>query len=554
MFFRKVTSKSNGKEYVYVKLIENYREGPKVKQRVIANLGNIDDLTPEKVQGLITGLSRVCGMESEPSDTFETKKVLHFGEVLAIHKVWESLGVSKMIKDLLPFEKSDVIPLLVELMIMNQLIRPGSNKTVKDWYRCLYLPQLEGRAISPDQFTQALDALILIKDPLEKQIFWAIQRLLPEKSGTIYCHLNRGFFEQPVNEPGGQRGSRALIYRQPTKKQVDMGILVTQQGIPVGHRMFMGNFTDGDTVPRRVSQIQQQYTIEQCIFVSDQKILTEENTRLFDVYGYQYIIGLELRFNRDLEALEDYLVMSTRTFDVIDENLLYKEIPSGEIRYMLCYDPEKAKEKISTLENRLIGVENELAEIQQWVDKGCSINAKANFYRANNLLKDSFCRRYFDCVYDEKSNSFNYRKKQEVIDKEISMSGKFVIKTNAENLSPVEVINAYINYSGAREEFRVIKNNQAIPNYTESRIRGYVFISVLAYLIEKVLENILMKNSIEISARNALEILEDIKMTINEVQNKEIRFITPAYGIQKDILSALGVADVPRTHTKGAVL
>lgn len=72
--------------------------------------------------------------------------------------------------------------------------------------------------------------------------------------------------------------------------------------------------------------------------------------------------------------------------------------------------------------------------------------------------------------------------------------------------------------------------------------------------MEKVLENILIKNSIEISARNALEILEDIKLTINEVHNREIRFITPAYGVQKDILSALGVVEVPRTLSKGAVL
>ncbi|MCL6635204.1 MAG: hypothetical protein K6T29_05480 [Peptococcaceae bacterium] len=55
MFFRKITSRSNGKEYTYLKLIENYREGDKVKQRVVANLGSLENLTPEKVQGLIAG-------------------------------------------------------------------------------------------------------------------------------------------------------------------------------------------------------------------------------------------------------------------------------------------------------------------------------------------------------------------------------------------------------------------------------------------------------------------------------------------------------------------
>jgi len=62
MFFRKVISKCGGKEYVYVKLIENYREDGKIKQRVIANLGNIDDISPEKAKRLIRGLARACGV------------------------------------------------------------------------------------------------------------------------------------------------------------------------------------------------------------------------------------------------------------------------------------------------------------------------------------------------------------------------------------------------------------------------------------------------------------------------------------------------------------
>ncbi|MFZ5631900.1 MAG: IS1634 family transposase [Bacillota bacterium] len=555
MFFRKVTSKSNGKEYTYVKLIENYREGNKVKQRVIANLGNLEDLTPDKVHGLITGLARICGLDPGPQNTFETKKVLQFGDVLALQKVWEALGITQIIQDLMGSEKSAVLPLLVELMVMNQVIKPKNKKALSEWYRNLYFPQLEGKNLSPDHFSRALDALTAIKEPLEKQLFRTIQKLFQVDSGTIYCHLTRGFFERAVNENNGQRGSRSFITRPPEKKQVDMGILVNEKGIPLGHRVFMGHFADGDTVPRRISQLMQQYTIDHCIFVGDQNIITEENVRLLVAYGYQYIVGLELRFNQEPGPLESYLEMPPETFDVIDDDLLYREIQTGEKRYLLCYNPEKAAEKKFILENRLNSIEKELSELQKWVADRCSFNAKANFYKANNLLKDTFCRRYFECMYDEKNNTFSYQRKQDVIDREISLSGKFVIKTNAGNLSPLEVISAYTHYAEARDAFRIIKNNDANSgDYTESRIRGYVFTSVLAYLMEKALENILRQHNIEISARNALEILEDIKLTVIEMNNRETRYITPTHAIQKEILSALGVSDVPRTLVKGAVL
>lgn len=555
MFFRKVTSRSNGKEYTYVKLIENYREGAKVKQRVIANLGNLEDLTPDKVHGLISGLARICGLEPESENTFETKKVLQFGDVLALQKVWESLGINRIINDLLESEKSSVIPAVVELMVINQVLKPKNKKNLSEWSRTLYLPHLEGKKLNLDHFSRALDTLVTIKEPLEKQLFWALQRLFPLNAGTIYCHLTRGFFERIINESNGQRGGRNFMARSPERKQVDMGILVNEKGIPLGHRVFMGYFTDGDTVPRRINDFMQQFTIDNCIFVGDQHIVTGENLRLLAAYGHQFIAGLELRFSRELGPLAEYLEMPPEMYEVMDEGLLFREIQMGDYRYLLCYNPEKAGEKKFIMESRLNRIEKELIEVQKWVAAKCSFNPRANYYRANNLLKDAFCRRYFDCIYDEKNNTLDYRRKQDVIEREMSLGGKFIIKTNAKNLSSLEIINAYTHYSEAREAFRMIKVNEPAPGEnSESRVRGYVLISVLAYLVEKTMENILKHNNVDISAKNALEILEDIKLTVIEMNHKETRYTTPADPIQKEILSALGVTDIPRTLTKGAIL
>ncbi|MFZ5600251.1 MAG: hypothetical protein ACOY35_11880 [Bacillota bacterium] len=59
VFFRKITTKKNGKEYVYVKLIENYRQDGKVKQRVIANFGSVDNLSTDRINYLIASLRKL---------------------------------------------------------------------------------------------------------------------------------------------------------------------------------------------------------------------------------------------------------------------------------------------------------------------------------------------------------------------------------------------------------------------------------------------------------------------------------------------------------------
>ncbi|ABO49954.1 hypothetical protein Dred_1424 [Desulforamulus reducens MI-1] len=59
MFFRKITTKKNGREYVYVKLIENYRQAGKVKQRVIANFGSMENLSADRINYLIASLKKL---------------------------------------------------------------------------------------------------------------------------------------------------------------------------------------------------------------------------------------------------------------------------------------------------------------------------------------------------------------------------------------------------------------------------------------------------------------------------------------------------------------
>ncbi|MEG6520572.1 hypothetical protein [Desulfotomaculum sp. 1211_IL3151] len=68
MFFRKITTKKNGREYVYVKLIENYRQEGKVKQRVIANFGSMENLSSDRINYLIASLRKLHNEVRQPSD------------------------------------------------------------------------------------------------------------------------------------------------------------------------------------------------------------------------------------------------------------------------------------------------------------------------------------------------------------------------------------------------------------------------------------------------------------------------------------------------------
>jgi len=80
--YTKVTN-SGGRRYLQI--VEGYRtdEG-KVRHRVVANLGRIDQLTPEKLDPLINGLNRALGRAENTSSEIIHEPGRSYGDVFAL--------------------------------------------------------------------------------------------------------------------------------------------------------------------------------------------------------------------------------------------------------------------------------------------------------------------------------------------------------------------------------------------------------------------------------------------------------------------------------------
>ncbi len=59
MFFRVHKFIQNGRQYQYLRLVENYRVNGRTRQRVIANFGNISKLNGDEMKYLINDLSKI---------------------------------------------------------------------------------------------------------------------------------------------------------------------------------------------------------------------------------------------------------------------------------------------------------------------------------------------------------------------------------------------------------------------------------------------------------------------------------------------------------------
>ena len=75
-----------------LQIVEGFRAEGKVRQRVVANLGRMDQLEPKHLEPLINGLNRAIGRTESTAVPVEYDSALAFGDVYALHEGWGALG------------------------------------------------------------------------------------------------------------------------------------------------------------------------------------------------------------------------------------------------------------------------------------------------------------------------------------------------------------------------------------------------------------------------------------------------------------------------------
>jgi len=548
MFFRKVTSRTKGKEYTYLKLIENYREGNKVKQRVIANLGNLESLTPQKVQVLISGLSRICGV-SRNSTQLESKRVLRYGEVLAIHNIWEMLNLTTAIEIALTDQMDDLnVPLLVELMTMEQIIKPQNKQAINDWYEFLSPTDLDNSDLYPHHLYSTLDLLADAKYHIEEIIFKNLNRLFTIDTDIAFCRLSYCTFE-PLSSPELQSSMYGKYFLQEEDFQkADYGVMASRDGIPFGHWVFQPQ--PGElSFKEMLKYLNNKYGISNCIFIGDRNMTTNTTLELLVAHGHQYLAGRKLIHNNDYNSHLHKQASPIYDFTEFNDKLLYKEVKSGDLRQLLCYDLQSAEHKGELFEEQLRAVEHDFEALQKTINEDRYKFNRSPFNKNAPVFKNNFCRKYFEWHYNESAKQLHYRRRDDIIAMEKQQAGMFLLETNSHLLTGKELLESYINTTQLGEPLRVNNSSAVLPSqfYVDTNMSAHIFIGLLSPIIEKTMARLLNRAGINLHPRQALELLEDIKLSVNELDDREVKSVTGLPKDQEEILKAIGVDTLQRS-------
>jgi hypothetical protein len=536
--------KKSGK-YHYLQIVENNKIKGKVKQRVIATVGRLDQLQEKgRVETLIRSLSRysekamlVLTGHSDPEAV--TVKI---GPALIFERLWEQSGIKKALQRILSDRKFEFdVERAIFLTVLHRLMTSGSDRYCDRWRRDYAVAGTEvielhhlyramaflGEPLS-DQSAASKLAPRCTKDLIEEDIFKSWRDLF---SGLelVFFDTTSIYFEGEGGESLGERGFSKD--HRPDLKQMVVGVVINDEGRPICCEMWPGNTTDVKTLITISEQMQRRFTIQRFCIVADRGMISAENLNYLEdaENPIAYILGTRMR--KDKQVREQVLTCGGR----------YKEVhPIGS----KAKDPSPLKVKeVIHMGRRYIVCLNERQAAKDRLTRQAIVKAlEEKIPRGpKGLVGNKGYRRYVKIERDSASIDF------EKVKAEARFDGKWVLRTNTD-LPADKVALKYKELWQVERVFRDVKSvleTRPIFHQREDTIRGHVFCSFLALVLRKELERQLEKAGLVFEWSHIKQDLQALQETHIEENGNQLAIRSKAEGVCGKVFQAVGMAMPP---------
>jgi len=553
MFVRRKTSKNSPK--IAIQLVENIRQGKKVKQRIIRHFGTA--LNEEEAQVLTklaliykASLQREAGQlelfEQTSLDTIEKlvesaqakqperldvnlktiveEKRITTGIHQVFGKIFDNIGYDKIFKNA---SRKKASVRLLKNVVLGRIAEPASKRST-------------ARMLSEEYgINTQLTAIYRMMDFIDDDVIEKIQhktysytkQLIGEELDVVFYDCTTLYFESFKEEGLMQNGySKDGKFNQ---AQIILAILVTKQGLPVGYQVYSGDTFEGNTLEDVIKLIKEKYNIGEVIFVADSGLISNKNSSDLHKNGISFIMGARIK-NQKKEITEqildksNYISINNKQFE---NGLEYKQIPLNEdFTLTVTYSPKRAeKDKYDR--------EKAIEKLKKKIKK--SKNPK-------DLLSNFGYKRFIKIKGE--ANLIIDEEKLKEAEKWDGLKG---IVSNTKNLTPQQQITHYAGLWQVEETFRISKHDikmRPIYHWTDRRIKAHIAICFMALSCMRFAEYEIAARYKKISPAEIRRQLKQVQTSILKDQSTGKLYALPSK-IQEDAYKILRLYDIKHITT-----
>jgi len=502
MYVRRCYRAKNGKRHAYWALVESYRTARGPRQRVVAYLGELDECGRMGVHQAVRPASPLqAHLFQKPRSPEWVEVDIHgvrversrqFGGCWLGLTLLRQLGLPQLLDALLPSGREGISwSVMAQVLVLGRMVDASSElRLAEHTYEASAMAELLGvpaEKVNEDRLYRTLDRILPHKTVLEKHLQQRLGELFQLDYDLLLYDVTSTYFEgEAAANPQAQRGySRD---HRPDCKQVNIAMVVSRNGLPLGYEVFAGNRSDVTTVEEMVAAMEQKYGRANRIWVMDRGMVSAENVEFLQRGGRRYILGTAKSMLRKFEQL------------LLDES--WKEVhaglevklcpgPEGQEVFILCRSAQRRlKERAmhdrfeQRIEQKLVAMAAACRQrkqdpllVAQRLGKLLGRNSRAAGLFRVHIKTDTGGGAHLE-----------WSKREDWRDWARLSEGCYLLRSNVTDWSGEELWRAYMQLTEAEAAFRIHKSDLALRpvwHHLERRVQAHIMVCFLTYVLWK---------------------------------------------------------------------
>lgn len=521
MFLRRCVRRKNGKQHTYWSLVESYRTARGSRQRVVAYLG---ELKPTEVDGWAKLGAHLDGKDQSRRPQWslfdpprsaaaacdeeevrvrlsgvQLERLRDFGDVWLAWGLWRMLELDELLDQEIPPGREDVSwSTVAAILTIARFCEPSSELHIEEkWYRRTALEELIGVApekVHTDRLYEGLDRLLPHKETVEKHLRRRFGELFELKCDLLLYDITSTYFEGDLKgcamaQRGYSRDSR------PDRPQVCIGLVVTEEGFPLGYEVFSGNTHDSTTVQATIESLEKKYGVLNRVWVMDRGMVSEANLKFLRDRQAKYIVGTPKQMLRQFEQH-----LTEQDWSQAQEGVEVKLVPGpdGDETFLLARSADRRAKELAMHQKFVGRLEAGLKKMQAAAVSGRLKDEAAAGERLGRLKEKNWrASHMFDVTIRKLATprgkqqlEITFRRNAKYGDWAQLADGCYLLRSNLVGIDAATLWKQYIQLTEAEWAFRITKDELAIRpiwHHKEDRVKAHILICFLAYAMWKTL-------------------------------------------------------------------
>lgn len=524
MFVRLKNVRTNGRRYQYLHIVENFRQGDKVRQRILGSLGRLDKLLEKgDLERVISQLVEHCPsvrlLSAQAQGSLRIVEDKLWGPALVFDRLWEELKLKELLRNLATHKRFDFnFERMIFAQALQRLLEPGSDLAGSKWIRTVHEPGFKG--LSLPHFYRSLGFLWRKKEEIEQTLYRRELDLFNQDLDLVFFDTTSTYFEG-TSLAGWAKLGKSKDHR-PDHLQLVVGVVMRRDGFPIACEIWPGNTADVKTLVPVADLLKKRFRIQKVVVVCDRGMVSKANLEALTKAKYDYIVGMKMR---NLVEVRDEVLGRAGRYRDVNEKLSVKEVRVDDRRYVICYNPEEAKKDRHDREAIL-------AKMREKLSSG----------GVKKLINNRGYRRFLKVTGG--AAEINAK----AITQEERYDGKYVLRTTT-TIPAAEVAEAYKTLTWIERLWRELKSVMEVRPIFHWRkrenVKGHIFACFLALHLAALLKRKLAKANLSPQWDEVIRDLSSVRAVTVQLGDEKYLMRTPLIGCAGKVFAAVGLKVPP---------